>query len=75
MMKKFPKEIEDFANAFVAMQTKRHDADYSPQALFVKSDVQTDIDTVENVIRSFRTAHVRDRRAFCAYVLLRNRSS
>jgi hypothetical protein len=39
---KFPKEIEDFANAFLAMQDKRHSADYDPHAKFTKSEVLTE---------------------------------
>jgi uncharacterized protein (UPF0332 family) len=31
-IRKFPKEIQDFANAFITMQKKRHNADYDPYA-------------------------------------------
>jgi hypothetical protein len=74
MIRKFPKEIEDFANAFVTMQAKRHDADYDPVASFTKSSVETDIKLVEQAIKDFRAAKAMDRRAFCAYVLLKNRT-
>lgn len=66
---KFPKEIEDFANHFVSMQKKRHAADYDPLAKFTKSEVTTDIETTEFVIREFSKAKVKDRRAFAALVL------
>ena len=51
MIKKFPSEIEDFANTFVTMQTKRHNADYNPSASFVKSVVKSDIILVEQAIK------------------------
>lgn len=40
VLRKFPKAIEDFANAFVTLQEKRHNSDYNPLATFSKSTVQ-----------------------------------
>ncbi len=74
MMKKFPNSIENFANIFVTMQEKRHDADYDPFKAFVKSAVLSDIALVESVLATFSSAPVRDRRAFCAYVLFKDRN-
>jgi hypothetical protein len=70
---KFPRAIEDFANAFVAMQDKRHSADYDPHAKFTKSEVLNDISLVEKVIADFEGSDAKDRRAFCAYVLFKTR--
>jgi hypothetical protein len=70
---KFPKEIEDFANAFLAMQDKRHSADYDPHAKFTKSEVLTDIALVEKAITDFEATDAKDRRAFCAHVLFKRR--
>ena len=67
---KFPDEIQDFAERFVDMQQKRHEADYDPDATFSKSDVIQDITDAEDVIRCFNSVPVRDRRAFAVYVLL-----
>lgn len=75
MIKKFPKQIEDFANLFVQMQVKRHSADYDPFEIFVKSVVENDIDQVEQAIKDFNLAPKSDRLAFCAYVLLRERNT
>lgn len=75
MVRKFPSDIQDFATQFVAMQTKRHDADYAPNVIFAKSDIEKDIIAVEQAMRRFMGTQVRDRRAFCAYVLLKQRSS
>jgi len=73
MISKFPKEIEDFANQFHAMQIKRHQADYDPDASFLKSEVVQDILTVERTIGAFKKVSPKDRRAFAAYVLFRPR--
>ena len=73
IIKRFPKEIEDFANTFVGLQKKRHDADYDPYAKFTKSEVETDIITTTQAVATFKSASVKDRRAFCAYVLLKSR--
>jgi uncharacterized protein (UPF0332 family) len=70
---KFPKDIEDFGNAFVAMQDKRHRADYDPHAKFTKSEVLNDIALVEKAITDFDNCDAKDRRAFCAFVLFKRR--
>lgn len=71
--KGFPDPIVDFATLFVAMQIKRHDADYDPFRTFVKSEVESDIVSVESAISAFRLASRTDRRAFCAWVVLKDR--
>jgi hypothetical protein len=71
VIQKFPKEIEDFANAFVAMQTKRHSADYDPFSKWSKSEVVNDIETVKQAIADFSSAPAKDRRAFCAHILFK----
>lgn len=67
----FPNQIQDFANAFVTMQEKRHAADYDPAAKFVKSAVAQDILTARQAIEDFAQAPLKDRRAFCVFVILR----
>ena len=69
---RFPVEIIDFAGKFVEMQQKRHDADYNPYAKFYKSDVLTDIGSVEVVIAGLLASPVKDRRAFASWVLFKN---
>jgi hypothetical protein len=73
-VKKFPKTIEDFANTFVMMQEKRHAADYDPDIRLSKSEVSNDIELVTKTIEKFRASSIKDRRAFCAYVLLKVRT-
>lgn len=68
---KFPSEIQDFANLFLEMQVKRHKADYDPNEKLFKSAVLVDINRVESVVEKFKTASLKDRRAFAIFVLLR----
>ena len=55
-MKRFPPEIREFARVFVEMREKRIAADYDPSSHFIKSRVLSDIDDVERVIRTFKSA-------------------
>jgi hypothetical protein len=69
----FPPAIQDFANAFVTMQEKRHDADYDPYVKFTKSAVAADIALVRQAITDFIAEPTKDRRAFAAHVLFKSR--
>ena len=73
-MSKFPQKIEDFANAFVALQEKRNLADYDPFAKFNKLEVQREITQARAMIEGFQAAGAKHRRAFSAYVLFRTRA-
>ena len=74
MMQKFLAEIQDFAEKFVLMQQKRHQADYGPEGDFDKDTVLQDIIAVAEAIAKLRQVPVKDRRAFAVYLLfsLRN---
>jgi hypothetical protein len=74
-MKKFPKEIEDFANTFVTMQAKRHKADYDPEYRVARSEVLVDLAAAEAAIKGFRMAAMKHRRAFAAWVALNSRNA
>ena len=67
---RFPSAIRNFAKIFVSMQTKRHSADYDPDATFLKSDVIQYIEEADDAIMRFFEAPRNDRRAFAIYVLL-----
>ena len=69
----FPQEIQDFAALFIAMQEKRHKADYDPNEKAIKSAVLLDIAQTEAVINGFGGAPLKDRRAFAAFVLFKQR--
>lgn len=71
----FPQQIQDFANAFVAMQTKRHLADYDPREIFYKSDILLQLEVASVVIDGFEAAPLKDRRAFAAFVLFKARTN
>jgi len=74
VIRKFPGGIQKFARTFMELQEKRHRADYDPSAQFIKLDVSSDIVAVESAITEFRSAPVKDRRAFCAYILFKDRN-
>ena len=74
-IRRFPSQIQDFAEKFAEMQGKRQTADYDPSASFAQSAVIEDIDLAERRIHEFRQAPERDRRAFAAYVLFPLRNS
>lgn len=73
IISRFPAEIQDFASCFVALQEKRHAADYDPSSRYAKSEVDNDISAMNDAIRRFQDAPMRDRRAFSAHVLLKKR--
>jgi uncharacterized protein (UPF0332 family) len=72
-MAKFPQSIQDFANIFVAMQVKRHNADYDPFYRVTKSKVLVDIENARAVIKQFHKVPMKDKKAFSAWVLFKNR--
>lgn len=72
-MGRFPQAIQDFGNAFVSLQDKRHRADYAPDERHFKHAVLRDIVLAEAVIRGFQRTALAERRAFAAHVLVRPR--
>ena len=75
LLSEFPQEVQDFANAFVSMQAKRHLADYDPFARFAKSEVQREIAAARSMLEAFQSVPVKHRRAFAVYVLFRTRAA
>lgn len=74
IMTRFPSRVQDFANMFVSMQKKRHKADYDPYGPpWKKSAVLNDIKGVRAAIRAFKKVPAKHRRAFAAYLLIKNR--
>ena len=75
-MPEFPVEVRDFAEAFVALQKARQEADYALDTpAYQKSDVLGYIVSAELAIRQFEQAAMDARRGFVAHVLFRPRSS
>ena len=73
IISQFPRPIQNFADLFVTMQIKRHDADYDPAKRYTRSEVLRDIADVETALAAFAAQPRRDRQAFSAYVLFRAR--
>ena len=69
----FSSSVEDFANIFVVMQHRRHDADYNLETRFDKTSVLNEIADVEQTLHAFQSASLTDRRAFSIFVLLKKR--
>lgn len=72
-MEAFSSAIVAFGTQLVQMQIRRHDADYNPHAAFLKSEVLSELSTTRQAIEDFCREPVKDRRAFAAYVLLKDR--
>lgn len=72
----FPKEIKDFANAFISLQEHRHRADYNPDPStnFSKAEVFKLITGARKAVAALENASINDRRAFAVHLLLPNRS-
>lgn len=68
---KFPKDIQDFAEAFIILQERRQSADYDPASVFQDSEVEELIIRAEDAIARLARAPLADRRAFAALVVLR----
>ena len=71
---RFPKEIRQFGRRFVALQNKRHSADYDPDHRVRKTEVVADIEDVRTTITRFLATPVGDRRAFAIHVLMKARA-
>lgn len=71
---RFPVDVQDFANAFAALQERRHSADYDPHFGLTKSEVTADIELAADVIGRFARVIAADRRRFAAHVLLKKRA-
>ena len=72
-IKEFPDGIRQFADVFLDMQAKRHQADYAATGNFPKHIVLQDISDVVEAITRFQQVPARDRRAFAVYLLLNSR--
>lgn len=73
IMGRFPRDIEDFGNLFIDLQIERHRADYDPASKFTRTDVMTSINAAEAAVKAFGAVPIKDRRAFAAWVTLKNR--
>ncbi len=71
----FPNSIKSCADAFVALQQKRHEADYDPDYRVLRADALDAIQQAEDAIRDLRASPRRDRLAFAVQILMKKRKS
>ena len=69
----FSPHMQDFAKHFVALQRRRHQADYDPDEVFGHLGVLSAIGESRDHITAFSTTPMTERRAFAVYVLMRDR--
>ena len=72
---RFPEDIQDFANQFVALQEKRHMADYDPFASFTPQDALKAIEAADIAVRKLQTADIKNKKAFAAWTIMKNRAN
>jgi hypothetical protein len=73
VVSQFPQAIQDLASLFVELQIARHAADYDPLHRLVRSEVSAKIDRADLIMKTFRREPIKERRAFAAWVSLKNR--
>jgi hypothetical protein len=71
--KDFPIHIVEYAETFVALQQRRHDADYDPNEDFSAASAQALITRCEDAIAAFDLSDEKHQRAFVVMVALRKR--
>ena len=69
----FPEEIQAFATNFVKLQEKRHEADYDPASKYMLNDVELCLETAKLDIARMGEVSIKDRRAFAAWVTVKDR--
>ena len=70
---RFSEAIRQFGRRVVALQGKRHYADYDPDHQLRKTEVVADIEDVRTTIARFLATPAGHRRAFAIYVLMKVR--
>ena len=70
MMRRFPDEINRFADVFCTMQFKREEADYNPDSRLALVDAAFALLDAEDAINEFRNVDRKDRLAFAVYLLI-----
>ena len=71
----FSPDIRKFATRLVALQHRRHEADYDPGAIFDQTQVNQIIDDAEDALVGFNNAPPDEIRLFIAYLTSRARRS
>ncbi len=74
-MSRFSRGIQGFADTFVELQEKRHEADYDPFFSLDRSDVLIYIADAEVAIGKLQESDLRDRTAFAVWVTMNKRTN
>lgn len=69
----FPIAIREVATLFATLQEKRHEADYDIRAQLTETDAFAYLATVRSAVVAFERAPIKHRRAFAAYILVKDR--
>lgn len=69
----FEEKIRDFSNAFIRLQTLRHEADYDPAQYFSSVDALFAVYLAEQAINDLTSAIVEDRRLFLTFLIFEPR--
>lgn len=70
----FPTPLCEFGDTFYSLQEERHRADYDPSACYAKADVELLIQSARKAQADLAQSPARDRTAFAAMVLLKQRN-
>lgn len=70
---RFSLSVQNLADSLITAQSRRHQADYDPDASFIQQEILETINQIDGIIDAFRALPVRERRAFAVYVLMRER--
>ncbi len=73
-MSRFSDDIQEFADKFVELQGKRHQADYDPLSRLTRNEVLIDIQTAEVAIDQLQGSTPRDRTAFAVWTVMKTRA-
>ena len=74
VIRRFPEDIQLFAESFATLQRRREVADYEPDAVHSRYRVENIVHDARQAVQRLEGADARDQRAFALYVLLRLRS-
>lgn len=69
----FSEPIRAFAVIFAELQSLRHQADYSPTTKFNRDEVASGLERAATAIAGLRACSPRERKAFAAFVLFKDR--
>ena len=70
---RFSTPIQRLADYFAFAQSRRHQADYDPDAVFARQEILPAITEAGDYLSAFRAIPPQERRAFAVHILMRER--